>query len=615
MSVRRLALSALVVALALVTAATLTNKSHAQEPLTVPTTVGQTVTVTWQGTVLPGANATSECGQLDVGADTHTLDLAVPAGAYELVSVDATATISYDGPNDLIATVVFPDGSATSSDSGSFDTDETVPFSNPPAGNYRIIACMFAGAVVQTYTGTLTMVAKAPAPAAAAPCGAPKPLQFANPSYVDTHRAGGEPSVQVHPDGTLLYGAHAGTTHFYAPAAPSLTTGAFVENYRGQVYYWYSDDGGTSWHFVDRTLPPENAPGSGFSDPDFAIDAAGNVFVSEINLANVAVSKSTDSGRSYKLQNFFAQTATDRQWTAAGPKDTVFIVGNPSEGGTFPTDPVGHNGHTIYRSTDGGRTYSQGVSDTDGLGDIVFDNGSSTLYESYYEGGALKLASFRNALAPDAQTALTPEVNTVADGVDLLSHWPAIDVDSAGNVYMAWDEGGNGARAAGVWYSYSKDGGRTWAAPVRVDKTDATDIWPWIAVGSPGRVAIAWFGNDNQLPDENAELAGEGDPWNVYVAQTLTGLGCSKSSSAGFTVTKATPAPFHVGTVCMGGTVCQAEVVDRRLGDYFTIDIDTNGNLVAAYSDTRQGGSVALPAFLKQSGGTSFLTKPRGRGR
>ena len=65
----------------------------------------------------------------------------------------------------------------------------------------------------------------------------------------------------------------------------------------------------------------------------------------------------------------------------------------------------------------------------------------------------------------------------------------------------------------------------------------------------------------------------------------------------------------------MGGTTCQAQLIDRRLGDYFTIDIDTKGNLVAAYSDTRQGGSIALPAFLKQNGGTSFLTKPKGRGR
>jgi hypothetical protein len=42
------------------------------------------------------------------------------------------------------------------------------------------------------------------------------------------------------------------------------------------------------------------------------------------------------------------------------------------------------------------------------------------------------------------------------------------------------------------------------------------------------------------------------------------------------------------------------------LGDYFTIDIDWSGRLVAAYSDTRQGGSVALPAFFRQTGGTSF---------
>ncbi|HEX4734982.1 MAG TPA: hypothetical protein VH247_11245, partial [Thermoleophilaceae bacterium] len=67
------------------------------------------------------------------------------------------------------------------------------------------------------------------------------------------------------------------------------------------------------------------------------------------------------------------------------------------------------------------------------------------------------------------------------------------------------------------------------------------------------------------------------------------------------------PLPFHVGTVCMGGTICQAEVVDRRLGDYFTIDTDTTGALVAAYSDTRQGGSVALPAFFRQTGGTTFV--------
>lgn len=93
-------------------------------------------------------------------------------------------------------------------------------------------------------------------------------------------------------------------------------------------------------------------------------------------------------------------------------------------------------------------------------------------------------------------------------------------------------------------------------------------------MGSRGRVAVAWFGNDSRLPGHDAEQAGDDDPWTVYVAQTLNGLGCRESTSPGFKVTRATPEPVHVGTVCQGGTICQAELVDRRLGDYFTIDID-----------------------------------------
>jgi len=590
---------------------------QAQEQVTVPATAGQTATVTWQGTTLPGANPGSDCSGTALGADSHAIDIAVPPGTYDSVSVLATASVSFSGPTDLIVTIVRPDGSAVSGDAGFVGAAESVSISNPAAGAYQVIACPFAGAVPQMYTGTLTLTAGPLAPAAPASCAAPgKPLAFSQPTYVDTTRAGGEPSVVEHPDGTLLYAAHAGTTHFFSLEADDPDSAAFFENYRGQVHAWYSTDHGATWNFVDRTLPPDNAPGSGFSDPDFAIDAAGNVYLSEINLVNVAVSKSTTSGKSYTLQNFFAETITDRQWSAAGPADVLFIVGNPEEGGTFPTDPVGHEEHTIYRSTDGGKTFSAGVDDGGGFGDIIFDQVAKTLYEAHSDGATLQIAAFRNALDPVAQVALTPEMSTIATGVSMLSHWPAIDVDPKGNIYVAWDESGNGSRAAGVWYSYSTTGGRTWAAPTRVDPDDRTDIWPWIAVGDAGRVAVAWFGNDHALQNNDAESAGPNDPWNVYVAQTQNGLGCTDSSSPGFKVTRATPEPFHVGTVCMGGTTCQAELIDRRLGDYFTIDIDGTGALVAAYSDTRQGGAVSLPAFLRQTGGTAFTKGPPiGKGR
>ncbi|HTK44292.1 MAG TPA: sialidase family protein [Patescibacteria group bacterium] len=607
MTARRMIVIAAAIA---VIAGTLVPIAAALDQVTVPTSAGQTVTVTWQGTALPGANPGSDCSGTALGADNHEVALVVPSGTYSQVSVLATAQVTYAGPADLIITIIRPDGSSVSADDGSFGTAEAVSISNPATGTYRIVVCPFLGAAPQAYAGTLTLTAAATPPPISA-CRAPgKPIVFSQPMYVDTARAGGEPSVVAHPDGTLLYAAHAGTTHFFSLEADDPDSEAFFENYRGQVHAWYSTDNGASWQFVDRSLPPENLPNSGFSDPDFAIDAAGNVYLSEINLVNVAVSKSTTSGKSYGLQNFFAEDITDRQWSAAGPAGVLFLDGNPSEGGTAPNDPVGHDEHTIYRSMDGGKTFSDGVSDPGGLGDIIYDPVRSTLYEANYDGTTLSIAAFRQALTANAATALTPELSTIATGVSELSHWPAIDVDARGNLYIAWDESGNGARAAGIWSSYSTDAGHTWAKAFRVDPDDRTDIWPWIAVGDQGRVAISWFGNDHALPDNDAEAAGPTDPWNVYVAQTTSGLGCDGSNVPGYKVSKATPVPFHVGTICMGGTTCQAMLIDRRLGDYFTIDIDTTGAVVLAYSDTRQGGAVSLPAFQRQTGGTSFLKGP-----
>lgn len=449
--------------------------------------------------------------------------------------------------------------------------------------------------------------------AASAACATGPPMAFGPAGYVDRTRAGGEPTVTAHPNGTLLYSAHAGTTHFYSPAAADTTTSAFFENYEGQVYSWYSTDNGENWTFSPRRIP-DNFPLSGFSDPDFAIDTAGNVYLSEINLINVAMSKSSDTGKTWRLQNFFAQTMTDRQWSEADEKDVVYLVGNAFAGGTS-TNPAGNIGHFLYKSKDGGQTFTPGQADEPGLGDIRVDQSDGTLYETRYdpETGNFAMGAFRRARKDD----LTPEVHTIAAGVGMRSHWPAFDLDSEGNLYVVWDETGDGEahRASGIWYAYSTTRGRTWSAPVRIDAGDKTDIWPWIAAGDAGRVAVAWFEATKHVPGDDAEAAGD-HGWRLMAAQSLNGLGCDASQVPGFRITAATP-PIHFGTVCMGGTVCQAQAIDRRLGDYFTIDVDGAGRLVAAYSDTREGGSVALPGFVRQIGGPSFhasspgLAKPK----
>jgi len=459
--------------------------------------------------------------------------------------------------------------------------------------------------VLSFLLSTLAMLMPVPSDAAAA-CPSPsKPLTFEKQKYIDTTRAGGEPTVEQHPDGTLMYGSHAGTTHFYTPAAADPTTSAFIENYRGQTYYYFSKDNGKTWTFQDRTLPPNNTPMSGFSDPEYAIDSAGQVYVSEINLLNVAVSKAPGSDKPFTLQNFFAQTVSDRQWMEADKKDVLYLVGNELGGGTFPTDPVGNFGHYLHRSTDGGKTFSAGIEDGDGLGDIQIDRRNGTLYEAYYGGGELSMTAYRKARAGDLTVR---ETNKVASGVSMLSHWPSFDLDSKGDLYMTWDESGQGDRAAGVWYSYSTDDGKTWATPTRVDTNDNTDIWPWLAVGDDGKVAVAWLGANEKLPNHDAETPGDQE-WRVVMAQTLNGKGCTGSSTPGFRVTTATPRPVHTSTICQGGTICQAQRVDRRLGDFFTIEIDTLGHVWAGYSDTAQGGATALPGFVRQKGGIPFVAQ------
>jgi hypothetical protein len=463
----------------------------------------------------------------------------------------------------------------------------------------RVLSLLTVAALV----GALAVVGSTQVLAGSRACAAPAhAMRFAPQGYVDTSRAGGEPTVETLPSGTLLYTAHAGTTHFYSPDAGDPNTAAFVRHYSNQTYVWRSTDDGKTWHFVERLPAP-----SGFSDPEVAVDAAGNVYISEINLVNDAVWKSTDDAKSFELQNFFGEDLTDRQWTEADLKDVLYMDGNPSGGGSAPADPIGNTSHMLFRSTDGGKTFDKGVADTKGgagLGDLQVDRRTGTVYEAHLGQRTLSMAAFRHA----RQGSLAVDVHPIVTGVDMLSHWPSFDVDARGNLYITWDETGKGARPAGVYYSFSTDGGRTWAAPVRLDTDDRTDIWPWLAVGAPGRVAFAWLEADRHLPGNDAQTTGSYG-WRVMAAQTLNGLGCTGSRTPGVRVVTATPKPIHTGTVCMGGTVCQAQLIDRRLGDFFTIEIGPDGHLWAGYSDTRHGGAVALPGLVRQVGGPSFLAR------
>jgi len=70
---------------------------------------------------------------------------------------------------------------------------------------------------------------------------------------------------------------------------------------------------------------------------------------------------------------------------------------------------------------------------------------------------------------------------------------PALAVDETGTLHVVWPTmvGGADRAAKGIFYSYSTDGGRTFAPRQRIDEESAGAAHPQIAAG-PGRVAIVW---------------------------------------------------------------------------------------------------------------------------
>jgi amidase len=125
--------------------------------VTAPSEAGRRTTIQWSGVILPGSNPTSSCTNA-VLPDRHTIHLTVPPGLYKTFAIRAAFTITWDGPVDGIITVKTPSGSALNGDNGFVSTPESVKLVNPAPGAYEVLACAFAGATPQTYTGSLELV-------------------------------------------------------------------------------------------------------------------------------------------------------------------------------------------------------------------------------------------------------------------------------------------------------------------------------------------------------------------------------------------------------------------------------------------------------------------------
>jgi hypothetical protein len=292
----------------------------------------------------------------------------------------------------------------------------------------------------------------------------------------------------------------------------------------------------------------------------------------------------------------------DRPWLAAGKANEVYMATNTEEG-----DPS----HEIYVSTDGGNTCSlEGIPDQGtlngvsyvGNGKMYFDSARNRIAEPEFFDNGLGVGTWNRG-----DKAFTPHL---AVKTTLYSHWAAIALDKANNIYMVWDTDNGVTKANEVELVYSKDFGKTWSRPYVVAAPNARVFWPWIAAGDPGKVSIVWYQTN---PGEIGNIDQDPAHVSIYTA-TLNNAATGNPVKVG--PIDAAGRPIHVGSVCQGGTTCVATGQDRRLGDFFTNALDPHGCVLIASGDTRMTDPLtgadyptARPIFLRQNAGPALVGK------
>lgn len=551
----------------------------------------------YKGTVPPGTGSMAEECEDGLNADVFTLTLeGLSNEFYNTHSAQLFAKILWDPSSPDVATsdlalIVRRDGeTVTSSDGGT--ANESVIVDQPKNGKYEIVACAFSNALPQPYMANVRLNVTPNSAERLPKASGSNGLKFMPIVTVDPQRDVAEPSLRID---------KAGNMYACGPFGAS----------RAADYAQKSEDGGDTFRVLGE--PPEGriAPGGG-GDCEIAVAPTKNdngeynlYYVGLEALVNFSTGRSQDAGRTFEStpasESF---PAVDRQWLEATGKDEVYLFYNQ-----IPF------GGTMQRSTDGGLTYapasSQGnaAPDINRPGNIVIDPSAArnpdnanneTVYGTYTNGN--KVEVFRSA--DQGVTFKRFTVVKAKGSPDNL--FPSIAIDPRGNLYVAWIEKGS----FNVYYSFSKDQGKTWSGKQLVNRRGAqTNVMPWIEAGSPGRVAVSFYCS---AVDGNPEVGGDDGfrgPWHVCANQSLNGL----SRNARFSQVRVTHHPIHWDSICLSGLGCTATGGDRTLLDFFQTRIDPrNGRLFVVFNESNKKpgqavGPIAIVTLAKQKMGPSLL--------
>jgi hypothetical protein len=615
----------------------------ATDSITVPSTPGRTVTVTWTGTIPPLNNNTSDCAMFagTPVVDQHVSTVVVPPGVYNSVDAYFKFKISWipstgqETTNDEILTVLNPGGSELNSSDGA-STTETVRGQNLAGGDYTSVACGFNNAAPQNYTATLTITTCAPGTGClnggGGPFGGPDPTVPGNPRYKNFYA----------PEGSGAQSSEGEFNIGFDPITHRIMAMNLVQIWRltpGEVQTPAKPE-------CCEALWENKSPSTGSvltEDPILWTDQkSGRTFgANSFYGANVSY-EYTDAATPFDDGTMWVEAGIsppnggqDHETIGSGPYPLVMGLPNPLSNPVNQGDMVfycsqnGEGGAGCQRSDNLGTSYGPGVLPYDGIttkcgglhGHVhVAPNGTVWLPVNQcagQQGGAVSTTmgttwnEFLVAGNNDVKggTRFTSVVQT--NGAD-----PSIGLDVNSTAYYCYVSSEAGGTEGHVHVAVSKDNGQTWIRDVDIGASHGiVNAAETEAVGgSAGRAACGFVGTN--VPDsvgatyENGNFTGV---WYAFIATTYD----EGRSWVTVNATPDDPVQNHTGVWQGGGS---GENGDRNLLDFNEITVDDKGRVLYGYSDgchsltciqgdNHEGERGGYMRVARQSGGKPLLSQ------
>ena len=396
------------------------------------------------------------------------------------------------------------------------------------------------------------------------------------------------------------------------------------------VQFWHSSDAGKTWKHSEMTSPN----GGGDCDVDFLPD--GTAVAVDLEITDSYLQESTDCGKTWKPIGTMGQQQ-DRQWLAhSADGSKIYLVyhdfaaeaewyaianyDHKTRSITIPAQDCCHSAQSADQASapglattqlnpvgsgsptslvdEGGNTFS---------GPILIDpsdQSGKTFYVIYSISDAQSNLNPNDGVPPYGPTRGVIVAATTDGGQSFTSHYavaapPDVDgskepaegaifpwgsIDKAGTLYVVYNStNGETGDHFHQYYVFSKDHGKHWSKPVKLDTLGhgkGAAIYATSDAAGKGVFDVAWYQTDNGTPSSTSANT----VWSPHMA-TIT---AADTTHPHVVEQRLSNLPNHRGGICLQGILCGIGPGsgDRSLLDYFQIGINPKtGKAGIAYAD------------------------------